>query len=314
LSGYSQLAIWCEVPHCVEDHNAASRCIALDRLVMEMGCCLLDIYPYPFFFILKYLLCHKWRKVPNFLHYYVWHKPSSKWHTVFVQIPTFVCFFLFFWGGVFWFFFVFFFINFETGKFPAHERNNFIFHVIYISAILSRFINADIEYCWPSVSYSTSILQCCRQMSKNVSYIPQTIFIWNGIRLQVNVVPQCRNTLQYVVSYVKFLGDFAQTKYCSSNEKNNNNTNVCIVWYAGSYLQVWRQPDENWHNSGPQMFRHTIFDKRGAILWWLFEELLKVFTWLVGFSYQLSIISALIRKHSANFRWKQAENLPRVVQ
>jgi hypothetical protein len=42
---------------------------------------------------------------------------------------------------------------------------------------------------------------------------------WYGIRLQVNVVPQCRNTLQYVVSYVKFLEDFAQTKYCSSNEK-----------------------------------------------------------------------------------------------
>jgi hypothetical protein len=35
----------------------------------------------------------------------------------------------------------------------------------------------------------------------------------------VNIVPQCRNTLQYVVSYVKFLEDFAQTKYCSSNEK-----------------------------------------------------------------------------------------------
>ena len=35
----------------------------------------------------------------------------------------------------------------------------------------------------------------------------------------MNVVPQCRNTLQYVVSYVKFLEDFAQTKYCSSNEK-----------------------------------------------------------------------------------------------
>ena len=39
------------------------------------------------------------------------------------------------------------------------------------------------------------------------------------MRLQVNVVPQCRNTLQYVVSYVKCLEDFAQTKYCSSNEK-----------------------------------------------------------------------------------------------
>jgi hypothetical protein len=49
------------------------------------------------------------------------------------------------------------------------------------------------------------------------------------------------------------------------------------------YLQVWRQTDENWHDSGTQIFRHTIFDKRGAILWWHFEELLKVFTWLVAF-------------------------------
>jgi hypothetical protein len=44
-------------------------------------------------------------------------------------------------------------------------------------------------------------------------------FIWYDIRLQVNVVPQCRKILQYVVSYVKFLEDFAQTKYCSSSEK-----------------------------------------------------------------------------------------------
>ena len=35
----------------------------------------------------------------------------------------------------------------------------------------------------------------------------------------MNDVPQCRNTLQYVVSNVKFLEDFAQAKYCSSNEK-----------------------------------------------------------------------------------------------
>jgi hypothetical protein len=54
LSGHLQLAIWCEVPHCVEDRNVTSRCIVLDRLVMEMGCCLLDIYSYPFFFILKH--------------------------------------------------------------------------------------------------------------------------------------------------------------------------------------------------------------------------------------------------------------------
>jgi hypothetical protein len=177
---------------------------------------------------------------------------------------------------------------------------------------LSCFINADIDYCRPSVSYSTNILQFCRQMIKNVSYILQKLFIWYGIRLQVNVVPQRRNTLQYVVSYVKFLEDFAQSKYCSSNEKKN--ATFCRVWYAGLYLQVWRQTEENLHDFGSQMFRHTIFDKRGAILWRLFEELLKVFTWLVGFPYQLSIISALIRKYIAYFRWKQAENLPCVVQ
>jgi hypothetical protein len=43
----------------------------------------------------------------------------------------------------------------------------------------------------------------------------------------VNVVPQCRSTLQYVVSYVKFLEDFAQTKYCSSNEKN---IHICVEY------------------------------------------------------------------------------------
>ena len=61
------------------------------------------ICPYPFFSILKYLLCHKWRKVSNFLHYYVWHKSLSKWHTdtVFVQIPTFFFFFFFFDFGQF---------------------------------------------------------------------------------------------------------------------------------------------------------------------------------------------------------------------
>ena len=166
------------------------------------------------------------------------------------------------------------------------------------------FINVDIEYWRPSVSYSTKIVQCCRQMSKHVSY--ETIVIWYGIRLQVNVVPQCRNTLQYVVSYVKFLEDFAQTKYCSSNEKKN--TIFCRIWYAGSYLQVWRQTDENWHDSWPQMFRHTIFDKRGAILWWLFEQLAESFymaCWIpISIIYNFSF-----RKYIANFRWKQVENL-----
>jgi hypothetical protein len=175
---------------------------------------------------------------------------------------------------------------------------------------LSCYINADIEYRRPSVSYSTKIVQFCRQMSQHVSY--ETIFIWYGIRLQVNVVPQCRNTLQYVVSYVKFLKDFAQTKYCSSNERKIQifveydtldriykfETNRCkLAW-------LW----------ATNVSSHNFRKKRCYILWWLFEELLKVFTWLVGFRYQLSIISALIRKYIANFRWKQVENLPCVVQ
>jgi hypothetical protein len=32
-----------------------------------------------------------------------------------------------------------------------------------------------------------------------------------------------------------------------------------------------------------------------------YDDFLKVFTWLIGFPYQLSIISALIRKYIANF-------------
>jgi hypothetical protein len=127
------------------------------------------------------------------------------------------------------------------------------------------------------------------QMSKHVSY--ETIFIWYGIRLQVNVVPQCRNTLQYVVSYVKCLEDFTQTKYCSSNEKKIQifveydtlgriykfETNRCkLAW-------LW----------ATNVSSHNFRKKRCYILWWLFEELLKVFTWLVGFRYQLSIISVV---------------------
>ena len=79
-------------------------------------------------------------------------------------------------------------------------------------------------------TYSSTILQFCRQMSKNVSYILQAICIWYGIRLKVNVVPQCRTTLHYVVSYVQFLEDFAQTKYSSSNDNKNNG-----AWLAVNY-------------------------------------------------------------------------------
>jgi hypothetical protein len=129
LVGQFTLAIWCEVPHCFEDRNATSRCIVLDLLAMEMGCCLLDIYPYPFFFILNYLLCHKWRKAPNFSHYCVWQKPSSKWHTVFVFCFLFFVFCFCFVLFVFFSILANLYINFKTGKLPAHERNNFIFHV-----------------------------------------------------------------------------------------------------------------------------------------------------------------------------------------
>jgi hypothetical protein len=34
---------------------------------------------------------------------------------------------------------------------------------------------------------------------------------------------------RYVVSYIKFLEDFAQTNYCSSNEKKKKNINFCRV-------------------------------------------------------------------------------------
>jgi hypothetical protein len=77
---------------------------------------------------------------------------------------------------------------------------------------------------------STKFVQFCRQMSQHVRY--EIICIWYGIRLQVNVVPQCRNTLQYIVSYVKFLEDFVQTKCCYSNKTEN--TNFCRVQDAGS--------------------------------------------------------------------------------
>ena len=110
-----------------------------------------------------------------------------------------------------------FYINFETGKLPAHERNNFIFQVNMHFCNIVLFHKCRYWVCRPSVSYSTKILQFYRQMSKNVSYIRQTTFIWYGIRLQVNVVPQCRNTLQYVVSYVKFLEDFDQTNFFFTN-------------------------------------------------------------------------------------------------
>ena len=185
MSGHLQLAIWCEVPHCVEDRNATSRCIVLDRLAMEMECCLHDIYPYPFFFILKYLLCHKWRKVPNFLHYYVWHKLSSKWHTdtVFVQIPTFVfCLFVCFFD------FGQFIYNFETGKLPAHERNNFIFHVNM------HFCNIVLFH--KCRYWVLSLHKFCNFVVKWAKMLAIFFrhFLWYRIRLQVNVVPQCRNT------------------------------------------------------------------------------------------------------------------------
>jgi hypothetical protein len=78
-----------------------------------------------------------------------------------------------------------------------------------IAPLLSKIVWRNI--CGPkSCQFSSVCLQTCK-------YDPPYI------RLQVNVVPQCHNTLQYVVSYVNFLENFAQTKYCSSNEKKKYN-------------------------------------------------------------------------------------------
>jgi hypothetical protein len=130
--------------------------------------------------------------------------------------PYFFCFFLFVCLFVFSIL-ANLYINFETGKWPAHERNNFIFHVNMHFCNIVLFHKCRYWVLATQCIILYKIVQFCGKMSKHVSC--ETIFIWYGIRLQVNVVPQCRNTLQYVVSYVKFLEDFAQTKYCSSNEK-----------------------------------------------------------------------------------------------
>ena len=50
LWGHLGLALWCEVPHCVEDRTVTPRCFVLGRSNLEMGCCLLDIYPISFLF------------------------------------------------------------------------------------------------------------------------------------------------------------------------------------------------------------------------------------------------------------------------
>ena len=55
-------------------------------------------------------------------------------------------------------------------------------------------------------------------------------------------------------------------KLSTALQTRKKNTNVCRVRDAGSYLQIRKQTDENWHDSGPQKFRHTIFDERGDIL------------------------------------------------
>ena len=55
-------------------------------------------------------------------------------------------------------------------------------------------------------------------------------------------------------------------KLSTALQTRKKNTNVCRVRDAGLYLQIRKQTDENWHESGPQKFRHTIFDKKGAIL------------------------------------------------
>ena len=110
----------------------------------------------------------------------------------------------------------------------------------------------------------------------------------------MNVVPQCRNTLQYVVSYVKFLEDFAQTKY-SLQTKKKYDTLDRIYKFEDKQMQTGM-------TLGQKCFVTQFSTKEVLYYDDFFEELLKVVTWLVGFRYQLSMISALIRKYIANFR------------
>ena len=42
LLGPFRACIWCEVPHCDEDHAATTRCFVLGRFNLRMGC-FLDI-------------------------------------------------------------------------------------------------------------------------------------------------------------------------------------------------------------------------------------------------------------------------------
>jgi hypothetical protein len=177
-----------------------------------------------------------------------------------------------------------------------------------ISVILSCFINADIEYWRPSVSYSTKILQFCRQMSKHVS--DETIVIWYGIRLQVNVLPQCRSTLQYVVSYVKFLEDFAQTKYCSSKEKK-----IQIFVEYDTLDRIYKFEDKQMKTVmtlGHKCFV-TQFSTKEVLY---YDDFLKNYwKFYMACWIPISIIyNFSFRKYIANFRWKQVENLPCVVQ
>jgi hypothetical protein len=167
------------------------------------------------------------KKIPKFLTLLCMAEAIIKMtHRHSLCANPYFCFFVFVCLFVFFSILTNLYINFETGKMPAHERNNFIFHVNmhFCNIVLFHKRRYWVLATQRIILYKKC--QFCRQMSKHVSY--EIIFIWYGIRLQVNVVPQCRNTLQYVVSYVKFLEDFAQTKYCSSNEKKN--TYLCRVW------------------------------------------------------------------------------------
>jgi hypothetical protein len=68
----------------------------------------------------------QWRKVPNFLHYYDWQEPLSKWHTFFVQIPTFALFFLFLlFFGFFFSILDIFYINFWDWKIACAWKKQF---------------------------------------------------------------------------------------------------------------------------------------------------------------------------------------------
>ena len=61
--GHLELAIWCEVPHCVAHCKVTPRYFVLGHFVLEMGCFLFDLYHIIF-------LIHNWENRESELSIY----------------------------------------------------------------------------------------------------------------------------------------------------------------------------------------------------------------------------------------------------